>query len=69
MKRIFLILLALMFGNHLDAQENNSPSMEQKLDMSLFEAYRHIEGLLFSWASERLPSINANSIKKICFIT
>ena len=44
MKQILLLVLALMFGNLLKAQENNEHLKEQLPDTSLFEAHCHIEG-------------------------
>ena len=44
MKQILLLVLALMFGNLLKAQENNEHLKEQLPDTSLFEAHYHIEG-------------------------
>ena len=44
MKQILFILLVLMVGNLLQAQENNKSSTQQLPDTSLFEAHCHIEG-------------------------
>lgn len=44
MKQILLLVLALMFGNLLKAQENNEHLKEQLPDTSQFEAHCHIEG-------------------------
>ena len=44
MKQILLLALALVFGNLLSAQENDTLPMEQLPDTSLFVAHLHIEG-------------------------
>ena len=44
MKHILILFFALAFGNLMQAQENVNLSMEQLPDLSLFEAYRHIQG-------------------------
>jgi predicted peptidase len=44
MKYFFFILLALMVGHHLQAQDNSEPAIGQLPDTSLFEVHRHIEG-------------------------
>lgn len=44
MKHILFILMALMVGNLLVAQENIKPSIDQLSDPSLFEAHRYVQG-------------------------
>lgn len=44
MKQILFLALALVFGNLLSAQENDTLPMEQLPDTSLFVAHLHIEG-------------------------